>query len=121
MRMLGHTLSLGLLSLAALSSALAAPSSVVLTCAVAYMPQRSTWVREVRIDLDPQRLRAYGVTPADVSQALREHLQKWILEHWTHSLPFIASVLLITYSFALDKRIYAKALVERVTADGAHL
>jgi multidrug efflux pump subunit AcrB len=28
--------------------------------------------REVRIDLDPVRLRAYGVTPAEVSQALRE-------------------------------------------------
>ena len=66
MRMLGHTLSLGLLSLAALSSALAAPSSVVLTCAVAYMPQRSTWVREVRIDWDAKavrRLRIDGVEP----------------------------------------------------------
>ena len=29
-------------------------------------------VREVRIDLDPQRLRAYGVTPAEISAALRE-------------------------------------------------
>jgi multidrug efflux pump subunit AcrB len=29
-------------------------------------------VREVRIDLDPARLQAYGVTPADVSQALRD-------------------------------------------------
>ncbi|MBL8324009.1 MAG: efflux RND transporter permease subunit [Rubrivivax sp.] len=28
--------------------------------------------REVRVDLDPARLRAYGVTPAEVSQALRE-------------------------------------------------
>ncbi|MCV2348345.1 efflux RND transporter permease subunit [Paucibacter sp. Y2R2-4] len=28
--------------------------------------------REVRIDLDPLRLRAYGVTPAEISQALRE-------------------------------------------------
>ena len=66
MRMLGHTLGLGLLSLAALSSALAAPSSVVLTCAVAYMPQRSTWVREVRIDWDAKavrRLRIDGVEP----------------------------------------------------------
>jgi hypothetical protein len=66
MRMLGHTLGLGLLSLAALSSALAAPSSVVLTCSVAYMPQRSTWVREVRIDWDAKavrRLRIDGVEP----------------------------------------------------------
>ena len=29
-------------------------------------------VREVRIDLDPVRLRAYGVTPAEISAALRE-------------------------------------------------
>jgi len=28
--------------------------------------------REVRIDLDPTRLRAYGVTPAQIAQALRE-------------------------------------------------
>ena len=28
--------------------------------------------REVRIDLDPTRLRAYGVTPAEISSALRE-------------------------------------------------
>ena len=28
--------------------------------------------REVRIDLDPQRLRAYGITPAEIAQALRE-------------------------------------------------
>ena len=29
-------------------------------------------VREVRIDLDPQRLRAYGVTPAEIATALNE-------------------------------------------------
>jgi multidrug efflux pump subunit AcrB len=29
-------------------------------------------VREVRIDLDPVRLRAYGVTPAEIATALRE-------------------------------------------------
>jgi multidrug efflux pump subunit AcrB len=28
--------------------------------------------REVRVDLDPQRLRAYGVTPAEIATALRE-------------------------------------------------
>ncbi|TNY03287.1 efflux RND transporter permease subunit, partial [Escherichia coli] len=28
--------------------------------------------REVRIDLDPMRLRAYGVTPAEISKALAE-------------------------------------------------
>jgi multidrug efflux pump subunit AcrB len=29
-------------------------------------------VREVRIDLDPVRLRAYGVTPAEISTALAQ-------------------------------------------------
>ena len=49
-----------------LGPAVAAPSSVVLSCAVAYMPQRSTWVREVRIDWDKKairRLRIDGVEP----------------------------------------------------------
>lgn len=44
----------------------AAPSSVVLSCAVAYLPQRSTWVREVRIDWDKKairRLRIDGQEP----------------------------------------------------------
>ena len=65
-RMFRRTLGLGLMALATLSPALAAPSSVVLTCAVAYMPQRSTWVREVRIDWDQKairRLRIDGVEP----------------------------------------------------------
>jgi hypothetical protein len=42
------------------------PSSVVLSCAVAYTPQRSTWVREVRIDWDKKairRLRIDGLEP----------------------------------------------------------
>ena len=54
------------LSLAALCPAVAAPSSVVLGCAVVYLPQRSTWVREVRIDWDKKairRLRIDGVEP----------------------------------------------------------
>jgi hypothetical protein len=44
----------------------AAPSSVVLSCSVAYLPQRSTWVREVRIDWDKKairRLRIDGLEP----------------------------------------------------------
>jgi len=45
-------------------------------------------------------------------QALREHLQCWLLDHWKLSIFFIESVLLIAYCFALDKRIYAKALAE---------
>jgi hypothetical protein len=58
--------SLGVLLWAMLSPAWAAPSVVVLSCAVAYMPQRSTWVREVRIDWDQKairRLRIDGVEP----------------------------------------------------------
>lgn len=54
------------LALAGLCPAWAAPSSVVLNCAVVYMPQRSTWVREVRIDWDRKavrRLRIDGVEP----------------------------------------------------------
>jgi len=51
---------------AMLSPVMAAPSALVLSCAVAYMPQRSTWVREVRIDWDQtaiRRLRIDGVEP----------------------------------------------------------
>ncbi len=65
-RMFRRALGLGLVALATLSPALAAPSSMVLTCAVAYMPQRSTWVREVRIDWDQKairRLRIDGLEP----------------------------------------------------------
>ena len=61
-----RTVGCAALSLAALSPALAAPSSLVLNCAVAYLPQRSTWVREVRIDWDKKavrRLRIDGVEP----------------------------------------------------------
>ena len=48
------------------SPAWAAPSAVVLSCAVAYMPQRSTWVREGRIDWDSKairRVRIDGLEP----------------------------------------------------------
>jgi hypothetical protein len=69
--MIGRAAGFGLLVWAALnpafvSLAFAAPTSVVLSCAVAYMPQRSTWVREVRIDWDQKairRLRIDGVEP----------------------------------------------------------
>jgi hypothetical protein len=57
---------LALLLWAMLSPVWAAPSAVVLSCAVAYMPQRSTWVREVSIDWDKKairRLRIDGVEP----------------------------------------------------------
>jgi hypothetical protein len=47
--------------LAVLGPAVAAPSSVVLSCAVAYLPQRSTWVREVRIDWDKKAIRSLRI------------------------------------------------------------
>jgi hypothetical protein len=65
-RSLTHVVVWVTLSLAALGPAVAAPSSVVLRCAVAYMPQRSTWVREVRIDWDKKAIRSLhidGVQP----------------------------------------------------------
>jgi hypothetical protein len=65
-RSLTHAVVWAMLSLAALGPAVAAPSSVVLSCAVAYMPQRSTWVREVRIDWDKKAIRSLhidGVQP----------------------------------------------------------
>jgi hypothetical protein len=55
---------------APMTGALAAPSSVVLSCSVAYLPQRSTWVREVRIDWDQKairRLRIDGQEPYSFS------------------------------------------------------
>ena len=61
-----RALALGLCLGMPLSPALSAPTAVVLNCAVVYMPQRSTWVREVRIEWDPKairRLRIDGVEP----------------------------------------------------------
>ena len=49
------------LCLAALGPVMAAPSSVVMSCAVAYLPQRSTWVREVRIDWDKKAIRSLRI------------------------------------------------------------
>lgn len=54
------------LGCAAYSPVSATTSTVVLSCAVAYTPQRSTWVREVRIDWDKKairRLRIDGLEP----------------------------------------------------------
>ena len=50
-----------LLALACSSAALAAPQTVTLSCAVAYMPARSTWVRQVQIDWDEQAVRALRI------------------------------------------------------------
>jgi hypothetical protein len=55
-------LGLSLSSILALGFAvMAAPSTVVLSCAVAYLPQRSTWVREVRIDWDAKAIRSLRI------------------------------------------------------------
>jgi hypothetical protein len=56
-----HAVGWGVLCLAALGPAVAAPSKVVLSCAVAYLPQRSTWVREVRIDWDKKAIRSLQI------------------------------------------------------------
>ena len=50
--------------------ALAAPPSLTLWCAVAYMPARSTWVREVQLQWDGATLRDLridGLTPHSFS------------------------------------------------------
>ena len=57
---------LGLLALACCGQTQAAAETVSLSCAVAYMPARSTWVRQVEIDWDGQSvvaLRVDGLTP----------------------------------------------------------
>lgn len=61
MRKRVHAVAGAFLSLVALGPAAAAPSSVVLSCAVAYLPQRSTWVREVRIDWDKKAIRSVHI------------------------------------------------------------
>lgn len=58
---LTHIVGFAALSLAAIGPAVAAPSKVVLSCAVAYLPQRSTWVREVRIDWDKKAIRSLQI------------------------------------------------------------
>ncbi|ALK90182.1 hypothetical protein [Limnohabitans sp. 63ED37-2] len=61
MNRLTHIVGFAALSLAAIGPAAAAPSQVVLSCAVAYLPQRSTWVREVRIDWDKKAIRSLHI------------------------------------------------------------
>ena len=59
-----------LLTWLVMSQAQAAVQTVRLSCAVAYMPARSTWVREVQIDWDKQKiqsLRIDGLTPYSFS------------------------------------------------------
>lgn len=48
-----------------------ATRTVTLSCAVAYMPARSTWVREVQIEADKQTIRSLridGLTPYSFSR-----------------------------------------------------
>ena len=52
---------LGFLALAWACQAQAAPETLRLSCAVAYMPARSTWVRQVQIDVDESTLLAVRI------------------------------------------------------------
>lgn len=62
------------------STVQAAPQTLTLSCAVAYMPARSTWVREVQVDWDRKTIRAvridglapysYSVNPQGLSTAI---------------------------------------------------
>lgn len=68
------------LALASASTVQAAPQTLTLSCAVAYMPARSTWVREVQVDWDRKTIRAvridglapysYSVNPQGLSTAI---------------------------------------------------
>jgi hypothetical protein len=61
---------LAVLLLAGIGQAQAKLQTVTLSCAVAYMPSRSTWVREVQIDWDRKAilgLRIDGLTPYSFS------------------------------------------------------
>jgi hypothetical protein len=52
------------------SQTLAAPQTLTLSCAVAYMPARSTWVRQVQIEVDDktvQAVRIDGLVPYSFS------------------------------------------------------
>jgi hypothetical protein len=63
-------LRLALLALACAGQAEAAPQTVTLSCAVAYMPARSTWVREVQLGWDGDTLTSVhidGLTPHSFS------------------------------------------------------
>ena len=81
----------------------AATQTVTLSCAVAYMPARSTWVREVQMDWDRKTLRAvridglvpysFSVHPRGVSTAIdNERIQiDLTLAQWTSDFRGLAS------------------------------
>ncbi len=52
---------LALLAVAWSGQTQAAPETLSLSCAVAYMPARSTWVRQVQIELDDSALLAVRI------------------------------------------------------------
>jgi len=81
----------------------AATQSVTLSCAVAYMPARSTWVREVQIEADKQTIRSlridglkpysFSVHPRGVSTAIdNERIQIDLTQaQWTSDFRGLAS------------------------------
>lgn len=81
----------------------AATQTVTLSCAVAYMPARSTWVREVQIEADKQTIRSlridgltpysFSVHPSGVSTAIdNERIQIDLTQaQWTSDFRGLAS------------------------------
>jgi hypothetical protein len=81
----------------------AATQTVTLSCAVSYMPERSTWVREVQVDWDRKTIRAlridgvspysFSVNPRGVSTALdNERIQLDLGQaQWTSDFRGLAS------------------------------
>ncbi len=81
----------------------AATQTVTLSCAVAYMPARSTWVREVQIETDKKTVRSlridgltpysFSVNPRGVSTAIdNERIQIDLTQaQWTSDFRGLAS------------------------------
>ncbi|PUE06704.1 hypothetical protein B9Z51_12185 [Limnohabitans sp. T6-5] len=96
-------LHLGALTLAWACQAQAAPQTVTLSCAVAYLPARSTWVREVQIDWDRKTIRnvridgltpySFSIHPHGVSTAIdNERIQIDLRQaQWTSDFRGLAS------------------------------
>ena len=81
----------------------AAIQTITLSCAVVYMPERSTWVREVQIDWEQKNIRAlridgltpfsYTLHPQGVSTAIdNERIQLDLIQaQWTSDFRGLAS------------------------------
>jgi hypothetical protein len=94
---------LAALLLAGIGQAQAKLQTVTLSCAVAYMPSRSTWVREVQIDWDHQVIRglridgltpySFSIHPHGVSTAIdNERIQMDLRQaQWTSDFRGLAS------------------------------